>query len=238
MEYKMLIVDDNFINRKILNKLLTDLGVTVVEASSGKEAVELVENNDFMVVFVDLYLPGLSAGETSQAIKEKSNAKVIVVTSNPEQVTTQMIQEYAFTDVLKKPYQINDLEQLIMKHVIEASSTPVEDPVFDIKEFVKIYDNKAMQQEIIEALLEEKENDIKRMKDAYKTKDTKVIYKALHYMKGSYSYLKATRVLNITQNVLNLAKEDKVKEVLASEDTVIENYELLVKELELFKDKL
>ena len=52
---KILIVDDIFTNRLLLVEILKSLGHEYMQAENGKEAIEIIRNNDFDIVLMDLH---------------------------------------------------------------------------------------------------------------------------------------------------------------------------------------
>lgn len=240
-EFKVLIVDDNFIQRKILHKLLTDLGISVIDAQNAKDAINLVSNTDFKLIIIDYYLPSMPVFDLVQELnditKEKTQNKIVLASTDTFKVSKDELEKNKILDIIQKPYQISDLENLIVKHIVHSEQGK-EEPIFNIKEFINIYESIDMQKEIIDAMLDEKENDLKRMEDAFDSEDLDIIYKALHYMKGSFSYLKASRVLKLTQKLLDAAKEKNLKEVLNLKENIINNYHVLLEELERYKQSL
>ena len=81
MSYKVLIVDDEAPVRNLFEDLLKKEKCTVKTAASGEEALEIIGNEDFEVVLLDIKLTGISGIETLKKIKDsKPNTKVIMIT--------------------------------------------------------------------------------------------------------------------------------------------------------------
>ncbi len=86
---RILVVDDNEINRIILSEILMDAGHEVMEASDGNEAVEIVskaKEGDIDIVFMDVQMPTMNGYEATRAIREGgyplSGIPIIAVTAN------------------------------------------------------------------------------------------------------------------------------------------------------------
>ena len=84
MSKRILIVEDQEDNRKILRDLLTSVGYELVEATTGEEGVALAETARPDLILMDIQLPGLDGYETTRRIKANPALRqipVIAVTS-------------------------------------------------------------------------------------------------------------------------------------------------------------
>lgn len=82
---RVLIVDDLIVNRFYLKQTLVTLGFEVREVSNGLEALNIIELEDFDIVFMDIEMPVMNGFETIIAIRESvlyKNLKVIAITSH------------------------------------------------------------------------------------------------------------------------------------------------------------
>jgi len=72
LKIHVLVVDDNQINRLLINKVLTRWGATADFAENGLQAVEKIENNlNYDVVLMDIYMPEMGGLEATQLIRSK-----------------------------------------------------------------------------------------------------------------------------------------------------------------------
>lgn len=76
---KVLIVDDSPTNLALLDHMLTDVECEVVQAESGQEAVDLVRNNDFALILLDIQMPEMNGYETATRIKEYERGRHIPI---------------------------------------------------------------------------------------------------------------------------------------------------------------
>ena len=84
MTRRILVVDDQEDNRRILRDLLTSAGFEVIEAKTGEEGVELAEAQSPALILMDIQLPGIDGYEATRQIKAKPALQatpLIVVTS-------------------------------------------------------------------------------------------------------------------------------------------------------------
>jgi two-component system cell cycle response regulator DivK len=84
MSRRILVVDDQEDNRRILRDLLTNSSFEVIEAKTGEEAVTLAESSLPDLILMDIQLPGIDGYEATRQIKAKPALRatpLIVVTS-------------------------------------------------------------------------------------------------------------------------------------------------------------
>jgi two-component system sensor histidine kinase/response regulator len=82
---RVLVVEDNEINRQLAQELLQQAGLVVTLAHNGKEAVDLVEQEDFDAVLMDIHMPvmgGFEATEIIRANPQRATLPIIAMTAN------------------------------------------------------------------------------------------------------------------------------------------------------------
>ena len=115
MKYRVLLVDDDDSARQELGYLLQPFeDVQIVgEASNALEALELIDNLDYSLIFLDILMPGLNGIDLAHLLREKSDSLTIIFTTVHE--------EYAFVfalnglDYLLKPIHPKRLEETLIK---------------------------------------------------------------------------------------------------------------------------
>lgn len=76
---KILVTDDDQVNRMILNGMLTPAGHEIIEASNGKEAVELFKKEQPDLVLMDVIMPVMDGYEAVRQIKQLSSENFVPV---------------------------------------------------------------------------------------------------------------------------------------------------------------
>lgn len=81
MPYKVLVVDDESSVKDLLRDLLKKDNHSVLTASSGEEALEIIKKEDFDIILLDIKLSGMSGLETLKKIKEVKPAIAVIMTT-------------------------------------------------------------------------------------------------------------------------------------------------------------
>lgn len=116
---KILIVDDNTVNRFIMTKLLTMLGVSITEAASGIQAIELIKNNIYQIAFIDYLMPQMNGLELTKYINtqidEKIRPKIICVSGKLSSEIQSNFEQAGASAVISKPIEIDQLRNVVSK---------------------------------------------------------------------------------------------------------------------------
>lgn len=119
---KILLVDDNAINRKVFISLLRETEVQIDEASSGEMCLEKIQKKSYDIIFMDHMMPGMDGIETFEAMRNlpnnlSKNAPVIMLTANAIQGIRKKYQTVGFDDYLSKPIVPEKLEALLLQYL-------------------------------------------------------------------------------------------------------------------------
>ena len=103
---KLLVVDDNEMNRDMLSRRLSRRGHTVVMAENGQKALELIEQQSFDVVLLDIMMPGISGIEVLETIRQSYSASdlpVIMATAKADSEDVVAALKLGANDYVIKP---------------------------------------------------------------------------------------------------------------------------------------
>jgi DNA-binding response OmpR family regulator/ElaB/YqjD/DUF883 family membrane-anchored ribosome-binding protein len=114
---RLLLVDDDLLNREVLGRMLVRLEYDVHFAASGPEALELIRKHSYDLVLLDIIMPGISGYEVLQNIKISApNVPVIVISAVGELKTLVDCIEQGAEDYFLKPF-----EPVLLRARISAS---------------------------------------------------------------------------------------------------------------------
>jgi two-component system sensor histidine kinase/response regulator len=112
--YRVLVVDDNQLNRLIAREMLAECGATVDEAASGEEAVEMVrkEGRPYHLILLDMRMPGIDGLETVRRIRAAylhSQPIVLMLSSDDLKPQLARLRALQLDDYLVKPVTRREL---------------------------------------------------------------------------------------------------------------------------------
>ncbi len=120
---QVLVVDDNIVNLKVATGLLEIHGVKAETASSGFDALEILKNQNFDIIFMDHLMPEMDGIEAAHEIRKLQNknakSRIIALTANAINGMKEKFLEEGFDDFLSKPIENNALNSLLARWVPE-----------------------------------------------------------------------------------------------------------------------
>jgi CheY-like chemotaxis protein len=121
MKYKILLADDSSVNREYLKTIFEKYSFEVLEASSGQEALDIIEKTIPSVMILDLMMPGIGGLDTLKMIRAKGyHFPIIIFTSDYKDDTKKKCLDAGANEVLYKPTKPQHLLKLISNLFAEA----------------------------------------------------------------------------------------------------------------------
>ncbi|MDR2617903.1 MAG: response regulator [Treponema sp.] len=120
---RILIVDDIEINLDVAEGILDPYQMSIDRATGGLEAVQLVRENQYDLVFMDHMMPGMDGIEATAAIRSweksqnKSEMPIVALTANAISGMKEMFLEQGFNDYVSKPIEIAKLDEIMSQWI-------------------------------------------------------------------------------------------------------------------------
>lgn len=123
--YRVLVVDDNLINRKVAMGFLKNYGFELTEAGSGAEAVALVRKNRYNMIFMDHMMPEMDGIEATRLIREECGANgrtpvIVALTANAMEGMRETFLRCGFQDFISKPLDRRRLNEILMRWIPDS----------------------------------------------------------------------------------------------------------------------
>lgn len=112
---RVLVVDDDPGVRGLLTTVLHHHGLSVDEATDGREALELLAVHQYAVVLLDLIMPNLDGFGVIEALGRQETGKpVVLVVTGAERQTIEQLDARAIHGILRKPFDPDDLAAIVV----------------------------------------------------------------------------------------------------------------------------
>ena len=130
MNEKIMIVDDDKDIREVIQVLLSSEGYNVIEASNGKEALELVDDDTDLII-LDVMMPEMNGYQACVLLREKTKAPILFLTAKGQDSDKTLGFSSGGDDYLTKPFSYNELNGRVKAllrryHVYQGKSTTQE----------------------------------------------------------------------------------------------------------------
>ena len=130
-EYRMLLVDDVLLNRKVICSFLEKSGIKIDEAENGAEAVHMytdAPDGYYNFILMDIHMPNMNGYEATEAIRRSDKVDalsipIIAVTADAFKETEQQVLSSGMNGFISKPVNFAKLNDAIMKAVKDQLNT-------------------------------------------------------------------------------------------------------------------
>ncbi|QMS85332.1 response regulator [Candidatus Xianfuyuplasma coldseepsis] len=119
----IILAEDNPINQKIVNELLTKQGFEVTIANNGQEVLDLLKErmHDYKLILMDIQMPVMNGREATRLIRKSSasyrNIPIVAMTAHALDIERQKSLDAGMNDFLTKPVEMKTLFQVLSKYI-------------------------------------------------------------------------------------------------------------------------
>jgi len=129
---RILLVEDNDMNREIISGLLEGSGIVIEEAFNGAEAVEKYEKGKYDLILMDIQMPVMDGFEATKRIREMDgDIPIIALTANAMKEDVEKTAEVGMNRHLNKPIDVISLYRVLLEYI------PVREDISDMDEEVR-----------------------------------------------------------------------------------------------------
>ena len=205
----VLITDDNEFNRKVASGLLSLMGIDADTADSGAEAIKLVKQNDYDIVFMDHMMPGKDGIETVHEIRELGgkykNLTIIALTANAVIGAREMFLDNGFDDFIAKPINTEELRDIVKRNLPPEKIREEEGP--EEKQARSEKEEKLFRKSVV-FFVKENKNTSKIIAESLKAGDIETAHRTAHTLKSSAGYLNKKELQEAAFSLEQTLKDD------------------------------
>ena len=233
---KILITDDNEINRLLASTILVNFGALITEASNGEEALECLTDDTFDLILMDVQMPVMDGLEATKLIRKKINnhVPIIALTAFALKGDNQKCFDAGMDDYLSKPFEETQLLEIVAKWLGKSidfkteqnEEIAIEGPLYDLSQIENIgRGNQDFMHKMITLFTEQSPVSLKELKEAYEGQDFEKIAKIAHRIKPSIEHMGIVslkkEVREIEEFAIAYGKSERLEYLLSKLDTVL-----------------
>lgn len=210
---KILVTDDNRMNRVVIEKLLKRTRAMVETAESGEEALEKVTRTKYDVILLDAMMPNMDGTETLRRMRSLENnlsadAPIIVITANAVTGARDKYIADGFTDYISKPVKPLELERVIGKYI--NSQTDAEEPPLNCQKGMHFCENDPdFYREMLELFTGESVKLIDEMEKSLSDNDRERFKAQVHGLKNNCRSIGADMAADLAYEMERAAEKEK-----------------------------
>ena len=226
-DVKILLVEDNEMNRFIAIQSLKRTGCEVTEAINGLEALEKLKKGTFDIILMDIQMPKMNGIDATKFIRMELNNEIpiIALTANAFKNDIDLYLSIGMTDYLLKPYKEEDLYRVIDKFIKKKVSKV---KLYDIAQLTQISQGDyTFINSMLDLFVKLATETIEKFNEALKNHDLNSIHKIAHKIKPSIDNL---QIVKIADQIRQLEKfsliensESALSDLINDVITVLEN---------------
>ena len=228
---KILVVDDNPVNITIILEYLKEWDIACESASNGAQAFDLVRNNNYDLILMDLQMPEMNGYEATEAIRKLNLPKqpaIIALSASARGDISEKLKLSGFNDYVPKPFDPADLYKALLNHirssenegkqglsvvslkdqkdenVMDSKAEQNMEP-FDLSYYVKVTKkNEASLEVLLKKTIKAFEEYKEQFSVAIESKDIEKLADLVHKIKMTIHYIQARRLDEVIQEARKL----------------------------------
>lgn len=215
---RVLLVDDNEVNRRMATAMLKSIGIQPVLAEDGEEAIEKVSQNAFDAVLMDVQMPRMDGLTATRRIRELDNLhsqpRVIAMTANAMEGDRENCLRAGMDDYVAKPLTIATLADALRfsnSSPSEISSQSAEQPHFvvDMAALSEQLGGMAAAEEMLLIFKEDANKQLSELERCQVSGDKKGIASAAHILASQFGYLGLKTLCEQAQNLEKISRSEE-----------------------------
>ena len=178
----ILVVDDIKENRDLITLLLNSYGFKTLQATSGKEALDVFENEKLDLIFMDILMEGMDGLETMQNIRASKNGKdipIIALSANVFEEDKKEALKNGANDFLAKPVEEKEILLILEKYLHIELEYENKEKNIDFKKELEILPKEFVEKLKQKALLMDNDGIFELLKEYDLSSDLKIYIKSL-----------------------------------------------------------
>ncbi len=192
----ILVIEDNEFNRRLLKETLTSWGHQVFLAENGWQALQLMEQQCFDLVLLDIRMPDIDGIEVARRVRQRElersekSVPIIAITADADAATRETCLAAGINTVLAKPVSPDQVARAIAAHCENLmASTPANELLLNAQTCSDLGTNPERARKYREILRQDIEDELRCLLNALECDDRNELGRAAHTLKGLCGHL-------------------------------------------------
>ena len=241
---KILVVEDNVINQKVISLLLEKIGIEVVIANNGKEAVDLLEHGQqYHLIIMDLQMPVMNGFQATTYIRKKLNLNIPIIAMTASALRNEKLKcfELGMNEYITKPFVPAELFKQLHRFLDENEVTEEPSKVSGINKCRDLYNLSYLEEmedhdytiEVINLFLSNTPALLAELKDSVLNEKWEEVYRNAHKLKSSFGFLQMNKMLQKVNEIEFAAKNhDNLEKIPHLVKGILQQFDLIKPMLE------
>ncbi len=229
---KVLVVEDGHVNQLVSARMLEKRGHIVTLASSGEEAIDFFNSNQFDAILMDVQMPGMNGLEATARIRQIEQTQgghvpVVAMTANAMKGDRELCIAAGMDDYLAKPLRSAELFRAVEQFSRKAPLPPparelnVAEPLpapppkdsapFDAAAFRDSAGDEKLMRKLIAIFPEDSQKYLRKAEKALAAGKAQPLYEAAHSLKGMLGVYAAPRAFKLASELCEYAHAGDLK---------------------------
>ncbi len=218
---RILVVDDNTVNQKVVLRILKRRGYNACAAGNGREAIKALRETDYNMILMDVQMPEMDGFETTRFIRQLQSPEeripIIAMTAHAMKGDRELCIEAGMDDYISKPIQMQTLLDIIEKHLViktdrkretYAEKTVIDKTILDLEKLLYRVDNdREFCREILEESLEIIREEKEKLRKAFCKGNRSDMRAGAHNIKGTSANICANSLHSLACEIEAGAKD-------------------------------
>ena len=233
---RVLLVEDVEFNQIIATEVMSSIGLNIVCVNNGLEAVELLQEQVFDIVFMDLHMPVMDGYRATKRIrleeqeKNKQRTPIVAMTADVMADTKSHVLHVGMDEYLSKPFDESELIRIIglfIQPIVRANTSAIIDSeesassasndhqaivdVFDFAGLKKRLKNRMDRVEVMtNSFLSSLDDYVAAIENAFSSKDSELFVLHSHSLKGTAANIGALELSALAAKLEKLGKTNEL----------------------------
>jgi CheY-like chemotaxis protein len=187
---KILVAEDNYLNRIVIKTILDKYGVEIDNAENGKIAIEKAKKNKYHLIFMDVQMPEMDGLQATRWIRNNASQEIPIVGLSANALTEEVNDclNAGMSDYLIKPYTETELIQIILKWVGRISLNNEEVDLSTLRDYVG--GDEALLVNVLEAYTSFLPGSLAKLKEYSDQQNGDLVRVELHQLKPNLENIK------------------------------------------------